>query len=268
MDVKLRVLAAIGAMIVGIFIVGCGGDEEAEDTSVPTVEKEAAPTFGLDGDTYRNRRLFKVSNLPVDDWTIKEVTKVVEGEKGEDFLGWIPLPVALYNTKYIHVEDFDIDQMSNEVISLLFMQPTSEGDFVNTLPEAFANQIPFIYVFIELQTGTDFDSSKKAALEILESFAIPFDLEDETHEVTNQGQLFSKDRRHGYFWEIALNADNPQLINEQILDVESKAKQAFFLSRLENNRFIYRLLFWAPTDQYDMYVSVYDKIVSSVEFRL
>ena len=93
-------------------------------------------------------------------------------------------------------------------------------------------------------------------------------MEDETHEVTNQGQLFSKDRRHGYFWEIALSADNPQLINEQTLDVESKAKQAFFLSRLENNRFIYRLLFWAPTDQYDTYVSVYDKIVSSVEFRL
>ena len=160
---KLRVLAAIGAMIIGIFIVGCGGDED-EDSPAPTVEKEAKPTFGLDGDTYRNRRLFKVSNLPVDDWTVKEVTKAVEGEKGEDFLGWIPLPVALYNTKYIHVEDFDIDQMSNEVISLLFMQPTSEGDFVNTLPEAFANQTPFIYIFIELQTGTDFDSSKKAAI--------------------------------------------------------------------------------------------------------
>ena len=196
------------------------------------------------------------------------MTKVIEGEGTEDFLGWVPLPFSLYNTTYINVEDFDIDQMSNEVISLLFMQPTSEEDFVNTLPEAFANQTPFIYIFIELQTGTDFDSSKKAAGHILEALTPPFDWQDETHEVTNQGQLFSKDRRHGYFWEIALSADDPQLINEQILDVESKAKQSFFLSRLENNRFIYRLLFWAPTDQYDTYVSVYDKIVSSVEFRL
>ena len=148
------------------------------------------------------------------------------------------------------------------------MQPTSEADFVNTLPEAFTNQTPFIYIFIELQTGTEFGSSKEAAGHILKALDPPFDWEDKVHEVTSQGQIFSKDRRHGYFWEIALSAGNLQFVNEQILDFESKAKQSFFLSRLENNRFIYRLLFWAPTDQYDTYVSVYDKIVSSVEFRL
>ncbi len=267
MQMTLRVFAAIGAVIVGGFIVGCGGDDE-EDSPAPTVEKEPEPTFGLDGDTYRNRRLFKVSNLPVNDWTVKEVTKAVEGEKPEHFLDWLPLPFSLYHTTYTFGEDFFFDQVSNGVISFLLMQPTSEEDFVNTLPEAFANQIPFIYVFIELQSGTDFDSSKKAAVNSLESFTPPFDWEDEMHEVTNQGAIFSKDRRHGYFWEIVLSAENPPLFNEQILDTESKAKQSFFLSRLENNRFIYRLLFWAPTDQYDTYVSVYDKIVSSVEFRL
>ena len=123
-------------------------------------------------------------------------------------------------------------------------------------------------IFIELEGGTDFDSSKEAAVQILEALALLFDWEDKMHEVTNQGAISSKDRRHGYFWEIVLSAENPPLFNEQILDTESKAKQSFFLSRLENNRFIYRLLFWAPTDQYDTYVSVYDKIVSSVEFRL
>ena len=267
MQMTLRVFVAIGAVIVGIFIMGCGGDDE-EDSPTSTVEKEPEPTFGLDGDTYRNRRLFKVSNLPIDDWTVKEVTKAVEGENGENFIGWVPLPLSLYTTTYTREEDFFFDQVSNGVISLLLMQPTSEEDFVNTLPEAFANQIPFIYIFIELQSGTDFDSSKNAGVHILESFTPPFDWEDKMHEVTNQGAIFSKDRRHGYYWEIILSAENPPLFNEQILDTESKAKQSFFLSRLENNRFIYRLLFWAPTDQYDTYVPVYDKIVSSVEFRL
>jgi hypothetical protein len=267
MDATLRVFAAIGAVVVGILIAGCGGDDEA-DSPAPTVEKEPEVNFGLDGDTYRNRRLFKVSNLPVDDWTVKEVTKAVEGEEAENFLGWIPLPLSLYHTTYTHREDFAFDQESNEVISLLFMQPTSEEDFVSTLPEAFANQTPFIYIFIELQSSTDFDSSKEAAGHNLEALTPPFDWEDKMHEVGNQAAISSRDSRHGYFWEIALDAQAPQLIDDQIFDIESRAKQSFFLSRLESSRFIYRLLFWSPTDQYDTYVSVYDKIVSSVEFRL
>ncbi len=102
MQMTLRVFAAIGVMIVGVFIMGCGGDDEA-DSPVPTVEQKPALTFGLDGDTYRNRRLFKISNLPVDDWTVKEVTNKVRGEE-EDLPGVI----------------------NNEAISLLLMQPTSE----------------------------------------------------------------------------------------------------------------------------------------------
>ena len=66
MDVRLRVFAAIGAMIMGVFIVECGGDDE-EDTPAPTVEKKPELVFGLDGDTYRDTRLFTISNLPVDD---------------------------------------------------------------------------------------------------------------------------------------------------------------------------------------------------------
>lgn len=267
MDTMLRVFAAVGVITVGIFMLGCGSDEE-EDSPVPTVEEEQKIIFGLDGDTYRNRRLFKVSNLPVDDWTVKEVNKTIEGEETRDFFGWIPLPFSLYHTTYIHEEDFNIDQMSNEVIALLFMQPTSEADFADTLPKAFENRIPFIYIFIELQSSTDFDSSKRAAVHNLEALTPPFDWEDEMHEVINQAAISSRDGRHGYFWEIVLNTQTPQLINEQPLDIESKAKQSFFLSRLESNRFIYRILFWAPTDQYDTYVSVYDQIVSSIEFRL
>jgi hypothetical protein len=222
----LRVFAAIGAVIVGIFIVGCGGDDEA-DSPVPTVEQKPALTFGLDGDTYRNRRLFKISSLPVDDWTVKEVTNKVRGEE-ENLPGTI----------------------NNEAISLLFMQPTSEEDFADTWAEAAEKEIPYIYVSIEVQSTSDIKSSREIALVILEQTGVQKD------EVTNQGAIFSKDRRHGYFWEVTFN------------EIDFKVKQSFFVRSSEGSRYIYRLLFVSPIGQYDTYVSVYDKIVSAVEFRL
>ena len=225
MNMALRFFAAIGAVIMGIFIVGCGGDDEVEDSPTPTVEKEPAPTFGLDGDTYRNRRLFKISNLPVDDWTIKEVTNKVRGEE-EDLPG----------------------EITNEVISLLFMQPTLEEEFADTLDEATEKGMPYIYIAIEVQSISDVKSSREVALIILEQTGF------QENEVTNQGAIFSKDRRHGYFWEVAFD--------------DLKAKQSFFVRSSEGRRYIYRLLFLAPISQYDAYVSVFDKIVSSVEFRL
>ena len=224
MAMTMRMYAAIVAVIMGLFIVGCDGDDE-EESSVPTVEEEPALHFGLDGDTYRNRRLFKVSNLPVDDWTIKEVTNKVRGE-----------------------EDNNPGTINNTTISLLLMQPTSAEDFADTLDEAFEKGIPYIYIVIEVQSISDVTSSREVALIILKQTGF------QENEVTNQGTIFSKDRRHGYFWEVTFDT--------------FKAKQSFFVRSSEGSRYIYRLLFLSPPDQYDDYVSVFDKIVSSVEFRL
>ena len=224
MDTTLRVFAAISVMITGFCIVGCGADDEV-DSPAPTVEKEPEITFGLDGDTYRNRRLFKISNLPIDDWTVKEVTNKVRGE-----------------------EDNSPGQINNETISLLLMQPTSEEDFADTLDEALEKGIPYIYIAIEVQSISDVTSSREVALIVLKQTGF------QENEITNQGAILSKDRRHGYFWEVTFDA--------------FKAKQSFFVRSSEGSRYIYRLLFLSPPDQYDAYVSVFDKIVSSVEFRL
>ena len=220
----LRVLTAIGVVIMGICIVGCDDDNEAE-SPVPTVEEEPALNFGLDGDTYRNRRLFKISNLPVDNWTVKEVTNKVRGE-----------------------EDNSPGTVNNSTISLLLMQPTSEDDFADTVDEAFEKEIPYIYVAIEVQSISDVTSSREVALTILKQTGF------QEEAITNQGAIFSKDRRHGYFWEVTFES--------------FKAKQSFFVRSSEGSRYIYRLLFLSPPNQYDAYVSVFDKIVSSVEFRL
>ena len=224
MDMTLRGFVAIGVMIMGVFIVGCGGDDEA-DSPVLTVEEKPALTFGLDGDTYRNRRLFKISNLPVDRWTVKEVTNKVIAE-----------------------EEHIPGEVINEGISLLLMQPTSEEDFADTLEEAFEKGIPYIYIFIEVQSATDIKSSREVGLTLLEQIGFQED------EVTDQGTIFSKDRRHGYFWVVAAD--------------DYKGKQSFFVRSSEGSRYIYRLVFQSPINQYDTYVPVYDKIVSSVEFRL
>ena len=224
MNMALRFFATISAVIMGIFIVGCGGDDE-EESSTPTIEKKPALNFGLDGDTYRNRRLFKISNLPVDDWTIKEVTNRVLSE-----------------------EEHIPGEVINEAISLLLMQPTSEEGFADTLAEAFAKRIPYIYIFIEVQSATDIKSSREVGLTLLEQLGFQQD------QVTTQGMIFSKDRRHGYFWEVAVE--------------NFKAKQAFFVRSSGGSHYIYRLVFQSPVNQYDTYVPVYDKIVSSVEFRL
>ena len=140
-------------------------------------------------------------------------------------------------------------EITNEAISLLFMQPTSAEDFADTIVEADEKGIPYIYIFIEVQSITNEKSSREVALTVLEQTGFQED------EVINQGVIFSKDRRHGYFWEIILN------------DIDFKAKQSFFVRSSEGSRYIYRLLFASPISQYDRYVSVYDKIVASVEFR-
>ena len=130
------------------------------------------------------------------------------------------------------------------------MQPTSEENFADTLSEAEENEIPYIYISIEVQSTTDIKSSREVALVLLEQTGVQKD------EVTDQGAIFSKDRRHGYFWEVTFQ------------DIDFKVKQSFFVRSSEGSRYIYRLLFVSPTGQYDTYVSVYDKIVSAVEFRL
>ena len=268
MAMTLRVFVVVGGLIAGIFIAGCGGDDAA-DSPAPTVEKEPEPTFGLDGDTYQDKRVFRISSLPVDDWTVKQVTSAVtKGGPDENLESWAPLPFSLY--RVISEEgETALHQVSNDSIPLLFMQPTSAADFVDTLPKAFENRIPFIYIFIEVQSVTDFDSSKKIAVALLKQFMSIWDANYEGYELIDEGQIFSQDRRRGYFWEIAPNGKIPEFMEKHIFDhVENKAKQSFFVGRLEGNRFVFRLLFWAPTDQYDTYVSVYDKIVSSVDFRL
>ena len=214
-------LVALLTLLIGI--AGCGGDDAPE--SPTTAEKQPALNFGLDGDTYRNRRLFKISNLPVKSWTVKEVTNKVRGD----------------------IDDDD-GRSSNSSISLLLMQPVAAADFADTLREAVENGIPYIYIVIEVQRISNEVSSRTFALDLI--------VHQEGLKPNSQGSVMSKDRRRGYYIEVEGDPEG------------FKWKQTFFVRSSESNKHVYRLLYAAPTDQYNTYLPVYDRIIASVEFRL
>ena len=207
--------------LASLILSGCGGDDAPE--SPTTAEKQPALNFGLDGDTYRNRRLFKISNIPVKGWTVKEVTNKSVG----------------------HPDD---SRNSNSGISLLFMQPVAATDFADTLQEANENGIPYIYIFIERQSVSNKVSARTFALDLM--------VHQSGFKPNRQGSVMSKDRRRGYYVEIEHDSEG------------LKSKQTFFIRSSEANRHVYRLLYMAPTDQYNTYLPVYDRIIASVEFRL
>lgn len=232
---KLSVLTLMTAAMVIIFMVGCGGDEAASPNNPVIEEKDPAPPLGLHGDTYRNQRyVFKVSNLPVDDWTVKEIGSL---STRESFKRW--------------EESFGRGARFNVHESLLLMQPT-EDNFQDTTTEAFDNQMPFIFVWVEKQTATEEKSPEDFAeglLRIMRLIYIPG-----SFEVTSQGDIVSKDRVSGYalsltFWD------------------GDKQKESFFMRPRGNTRFVYRFYFWSPGDRYDEVAPVYDGIVASLEFN-
>ena len=66
-------------LLMAIFFIACGGDDE--DVPSPTKMEPPAVAYGLHGDTYQNQQyVFRVSNLPVNDWTVLEISNVARRE--------------------------------------------------------------------------------------------------------------------------------------------------------------------------------------------
>ena len=116
--------ALITIIILMGFITGCGGDEEEPSHLIR--EESSEPPMGLHGDTYRNQRhVFKVSNLPVDDWTVLWYPKDRE-QIGVWFKG-----------------SYNIDRFTNTGVIYLVMQPAKDELQENRF-KAFEKRTPFI----------------------------------------------------------------------------------------------------------------------------
>jgi hypothetical protein len=192
--------------------------------------------YGLHGDTYQSKRVFKVSNLPVDEWTVLEISNEAAREAEKNW-----------------EEAWGNNARFNSVTSLLLMQPTSEDNFANTIVEAFERKMPFIYVSIESQNISNLRTPKayvQTLIELTKMVTPP-----NSFEVTQEGSYPSKDHRPGYYYEIKWS------------NGAWEKSHSFFRNPMRESA-VYRFIFWAPGDQYEELLPVYDKIVSSVEFRV
>ena len=227
------------SLLTTVFFVACSGDEEVAPS--PVKLEPPAVVYGLHGDTYQHQRyVFRVSNLPVDDWTILEISNVARREIDKIWKeAWIAAAGG-------HVK-------LNAVDSLLLLQLTTEQDFASTILDAVENQIPFIYIFIEKQKISEISSPRKyvdTMIELLELVLPP-----DSFEVTQQGSHFSKDGRPAHYFEMRLVDD-------------SRIKRTVFFRNISSESDVYQISFWCPGGRYEELVPVYDNIAASVEFRL
>ncbi len=227
------------SLLTTVFLVACGSDEEVAPSPVKT--EPPAVVYGLHGETYQHQRyVFRVSNLPVDDWAVLEISNVARREIDKIWKeAWIAAAGG-------HVQ-------LNAVDSLLLLQLTTEQDFASTILEAVEKQIPFIYIFIEKQIISEISSPRKYVETMIE--LMEFVLPPDSFEVTQQGSHFSKDGKPAHYFEMKL-VDG------------SRIKRTAFFRNVSSESDVYQISFWCPAGRYEELVPVYDNIAASVEFRL
>ena len=227
------------SLLITVFLLACGGDEE--ELPFPTKMEPPAVAYGLHGDTYQNQQyVFRVSNLPVNDWTVLEISNVARREIDKIW-------------KEAWISATGEHGQFNSVVSLLLMQLTPEQNFANTILEAVEKQIPFIYIFIEKQKFSEISSPKTYVDTLIELMELI--LPADSFHVTQQESHFSRDGRPGHYFEMRLVDD-------------SRIKRTVFFRNASSESNIYQISFWCPGGRYDELVPVYDNIAASVEFRL
>ena len=181
-----------------------------------------------------------MSKLPVDDWTVLEISNAARREIDKI---WKEAWFAAVGER----------GKFNPIVSLLLMQLTPEQNFASTILEAVEKQIPFIYIFIEKQIISEISTPRKYVETMIE--LMEFVLPPDSFELTRQGSHFSKDGRPAHYFEMRLADD-------------SLIKRTVFFRNVNSVSNIYQISFWCPGDRYDELLPVYDNIAASVEFRL
>lgn len=151
--------------IIPLFILGFAGcsDEESNGPTEPVPEIAK----GLSGDTYMNTKFgIKISNLPVDEWTVKALGNEGQGLQTQTEQGLIPL----YN--------------------LLLMEPVPPDQFVGLSKKAdlgpvLESDIPFIWVGLDYQKGGSYGTFDLT--ENLSSYAELHSAEIESKKFVNIG---------------------------------------------------------------------------------
>ena len=225
-----------------VMLFSCG--DEGSNNALDSVVKEnlSLPKFGLHGSEYRNQRyLFKLLGLPINNWTVQEISNK---NTSDAFLDW--------------EEIFGFKVEVNEIDSLLLMEPVAESDFVYQLVDVLENKIPHILIWIEKQTVSDINTPKdyvEGLLETIEFLNEVGALKENALEVTDQGKILSADRVGGYYYDI-------------VADDGRHSKASLFMRSTSNTFYIYHYDLWTPDQaSYEKYLQVYNQMLSTLAFN-
>ena len=218
--------------------------DESSDNVLSSVTKEnlSLPKLGLHGSEYRNQRyLFKLLGLPVNNWTVQEISNK---NTSDSFLDW--------------EEIFGFKVEVNEMDSLLLMEPVAESDFVYQLVDVLENKLPHILIWIEKQTVSYINTPKdyvEGLLETIEFLNEVGALRENALKVTGQGKILSAARVGGYYYDI-------------VADDGRHSKASLFMRSTSNTFYIYHYDLWTPDQaSYEKYLQIYNQMLSTLAFN-
>ena len=218
--------------------------DESSDNALGLVTKEnlSLPKLGLHGSEYRNQRyLFQLLGLPVNNWTVQEISNK---NTSDAFLDW--------------EEIFGFKVEVNEMDSLLLMEPVAESDFVYQLVDVLEKKLPHILIWIEKQTVSDINTPKdyvEGLLETIEFLNEVGALRENALKVTDQGKILSADRVGGYYYDI-------------VADDGRHSKASLFMRSTSNTFYIYHYDLWTPDQaSYEKYLQIYNQMLSTLAFN-
>ena len=225
-----------------VMLFSCAGESSDNALGLVTKENLSLPKLGLHGSEYRNQRyLFKLLGLPINNWTVQEISNK---NTSDAFLDW--------------EEIFGFKVEVNEMDSLLLMEPVAESNFVYQLVDVLENKIPHILIWIEKQTVSDINTPKdyvEGLLETIEFLNEVGALRENALKVTGQGKILSADRVGGYYYDI-------------VADDGRHSKASLFMRSTSNTFYIYHYDLWAPDQaSYEKYLQIYNQMLSTLAFN-
>ncbi|MDE0300241.1 MAG: hypothetical protein OXN17_16520 [Candidatus Poribacteria bacterium] len=233
------------AWVLSLITVGCGGGESESPigATIPFESDKAKPPLGLHEDTYRNQRhVFKVSNLPVDNWRIlirsdsEDLIKIAE---------WDEALASKRDRPFVLLHQIKADSPPSE--TYLLMQPT-EHDHQSTFRKAFDNQTPFLSISIEGQTVPDRSSMR----EFIALYVAP-----KKEFITDTSQK-----------SIVTSVGSAQSLKATVKADGSKIVYTLLLRTRTDPNKIFRFIYWSPANHFDEFLSIYEGIISSFEANI
>ena len=186
--------------------------------------------------------MFKVSNLPVDDWLIlvrsdpEDLTKISE---------WDEALASKRDRPFVLLHQIKADSPPSETYVL--MQPTKHN-YQSTFRKAFDNQMPFMSISIEGQTVPDRSSMREfVSLYVEQKKEFLTDTSEESI-ITRVGTAHSL--------KATVRADGSKIVYTLLLRTRTDPDK------------IFRFLYWSVANRYDEYLPIYEGIISSFEANI